>query len=195
MNTKPIPSLDGYYLVSDDGKVFSVARTLQVNGHSKQIKRSLKSAEKAQRTDRSGYANCTISFKGRTRHFRVHRLVMEAFDPRPNAQQLDVNHKNGIKTDNRLENLEWLTRGENLKHRYQVLKQKHSMVGKYGQEHPRAKAIIGYDANDNKVCEFKALMDAQRAGYSASKISNCLSGKRATHKGLRWAESNLLGFI
>jgi hypothetical protein len=195
MNMKPIQSLGGCYAATEDGRIFSLARTSNVTGHPSQRYKSVGKRELGQRTDRRGYATCAISANGKTKTARVHRLVMEAFFPREDANQLDVNHKNGIKTDNRLENLEWVTRGENHRHRYQALKQKHSMEGRHGALHHRSMAVVGFDAQGQKVCEFAALMDAQRAGYLASKISNCLSGKRATHKGLYWRAPDLSSFV
>jgi hypothetical protein len=195
MNTKVIPSLGGRYVASEEGRIFAIEWVMAVQGHPRQSTRVLPASEKAQQIDRRGYAYCSISINGTTKGFRVHRLIMEAFDPRPDAHLLDVNHKNGIKTDNRIENLEWVTRGENHKHRYQVLQQKHSMVGKFGSAHHRAKAVAGYDAEGNKVCEFASMMDADRAGYCAGQISSCLSGKRRTHKGLHWRAPDLSAFV
>lgn len=51
----------------------------------------------------------------------IHRLVASAFLPKP-KQGMEVNHKNGTKTDNRIENLEWVTRKSNIVHMFNVLK-------------------------------------------------------------------------
>ena len=57
--------------------------------------------------------------KGVCKHLLSHRLILSTFEPRDDMNELQVNHKNGIKSDNRIENLEWCTRSENLKHAYE----------------------------------------------------------------------------
>lgn len=65
--------------------------------------------------DTKGYLNITLSFNNKKKRARVHRLVMSLF---VGESDLHVNHKNGIKTDNRLENLEYCTPAENNLHGY-----------------------------------------------------------------------------
>lgn len=67
----------------------------------------------------NGYLSVHLRNKGVERRASVHRLVAEAFIPNPDGLR-DVNHKNGIKTDNRVENLEWLSHSDNIKHAYQM---------------------------------------------------------------------------
>ena len=74
-----------------------------------------------QNKNRCGYMEIYLytANKGR-KCFKVHRLVMETFNPVGNSHGLQVNHIDGNKVNNNLENLEWCTRSENLKHAFKL---------------------------------------------------------------------------
>lgn len=82
----------------------------------------------------NGYAQVTLSYGNLRKRLKVHRLVAVAF-LEPDTNRPEINHKNGAKADNRVENLEWVTHGENQKHAYEVLGRE-PMIG---VDHPMAK--------------------------------------------------------
>ena len=63
-------------------------------------------------TEKSGKGYVVVSILNK--HYKVHRLVLEAFEPIENSDELTVDHINGIRSDNRLSNLRWVTLDENI---------------------------------------------------------------------------------
>ena len=68
-----------------------------------------------ERLNNKGYKIVNLSIDGKCKTFSVHRLIAQAYIPNPDNLSA-INHKNGIKTDNRIENLEWVTFSENTTH-------------------------------------------------------------------------------
>lgn len=106
---RPVAGYESYYEVSDHGRVRSLTRSRYHKG------RVLKPGDSG-----TGYAYVCLCVDYVTENRYVHRLVAEAFVPMANGKP-EVNHKNGLRSDNRVENLEWVTHSENSKHAYREL--------------------------------------------------------------------------
>ena len=102
---KPIKDFPGY-TITDDGKVIS---------YKFNEPRIMKTW-----LQESGYENIKLCKNNITYHFLIHRLVAEAFIPNPDNLP-EINHKNKIRNDNRVENLEWCTRIDNLYESYETM--------------------------------------------------------------------------
>lgn len=98
-----LPEIKDYYTINDKGEVYSDNSGLMST------------------RNRAGTEYQIINFMrvdGKKQTFRLHRLVLLAFDPIKNASEMEVNHKDGNKKNNCLENLEWCTSSENQKHAF-----------------------------------------------------------------------------
>jgi predicted XRE-type DNA-binding protein len=101
---KPIPEYEGLYSVSNFGRVKKHGKSLFPNFGNKIMKQNF---------SREYLVVGLSGYDGKRKTFRVHRLVAMTFHPKLNAFLVEVNHKNSIKTDNRAENLEWVTHQSN----------------------------------------------------------------------------------
>jgi hypothetical protein len=189
----PILNFENRYLVSNMGRVWALRK--EVSSNTKITKRS----KNQRKTHIEGHFikpyNINGTYKqvclcnGKTYKKSVHRLVATAFIPNTKNYPV-VNHKNGNPSDNRIENLEWCTQGENLKHSFRVLGRKPSKtnLGKTRSMSNNAVIIHQYNINGEYITTFNCILDAMDATFqkSSSNIWAVANGLRKKAGGYVW---------
>lgn len=131
---------------------------------------------------KSGYLIVHLRDNGKSKIYTVHRIIGRVFCD-GYRECLDINHKNGNKTDNKPENLEWVTRSENLQHAYKIGLRK-SQKGE--KRNSLAKGVTRIsDSGEEK--KYRTLQEAaDDSGVFHQNISKVLSGKRKHAGGFQW---------
>ena len=113
---KPINNYNGFYQISNRGDVRSVDRKIELSNTNTRL---LKAKQLKTRINNYGYLTVRLSKSGVTKTQFIHRLVADAYIP--NMLNLpEVNHKNGVKSDNTPSNLEWVSHSQNVQHAYNI---------------------------------------------------------------------------
>ena len=170
---KDIKGYECLYQVSNFGRVKSIERYVNTHGGSKRI---VPEKIMKQVIDNTGYY--TVSLWKNNTHIRphVHRLVIETFIPNL-YKKSQVNHKDGNKLNNNVDNLEWCTPQENGIHAYDN-----------GLNLSRVK-VNQYDSNNNFIKTWNSITEAQKF-YKTTHIGECCSGKRNKTKNYIWRYAN-----
>ena len=138
------------YLVSDDGLV-----------------KRIKTGKIIKQHENYGYKIVCLYNNGKPYYFRVHRIIGELFLPITGKV---INHKNGIRNDNRLKNLEWCTQSYNVKHSYDILNRTRIKSD--------VNSVYMYDINHIFIKEYKSLSEcSKKTGFSKGNISQCCNKK------------------
>lgn len=120
----------------------------------------------------SGYISYTLCNNGIAKTLLAHRLVANAF-LKKETNKNQVNHKNGIKTDNTVKNLEWVSASENIKHSIRILgnKVRGSQRGKFGDKHNNSKQFWLDYGDGNLIYYGSGLELVRKEKFDHSSIS------------------------
>ena len=165
---KDIKGYEGLYKISNLGNCYSIKSDRKIkcfdNGH--------------------GYLFYPLHKEGKTKQFYMHRLIAINFVPNYYNKPF-VNHINGIKSDNRIDNLEWCTATENLLHSYRVLKLVRKDIGSHLKNN--YKKVILSDNNGNIINSFESLREASIIlNISYTTLSEFINGSKKTKLNIRY---------
>jgi hypothetical protein len=137
----------------------------------------------------TGYRYFTLYALGYHKNKSLHRLIAEAFIPNPENKKT-VNHKDGNRLNNNLDNLEWMTSSEQSTHKNKVLGTGPAWIGKKGSEHPLARPVYQIDKDSDRIIAvFGSMREAaEKIGLTEQGIGAVANNmyNRKTSGGFKW---------
>ncbi len=181
MKTTHIKGYEGLYTINTNGEIRSLEKYRSSGKH--------KGIHKEQMLKpfitRYGYLGVNLYKDGKKKAHLVHRLLSLAFISNSEGKP-QINHKDGNKINNSLNNLEWCTAKENSQHAYNTGLSSAWHKGNTGKDTPTAKPVFQI-LKDGTRKKWDSASDAIRAfGFDSSGISRACSGEIKTHKGFMW---------
>lgn len=171
---KNVFGYEGLYQVSDAGRVKSLTVKGSNRHHTKDI--ILK-----QTYDLDGYLQLGLHKDGKRCCAKVHRIVAVAF-LKNKPSNLTVNHKDGVKTNNSVTNLEWCTNKENIHHAIKI-----GLIDNMGEKNGRARAVVQYAKDGKFIKKWGTAKQASlELNINNSHIGECCKGERKKAGGFVW---------
>ena len=174
---KDIKDYEGMYQVSNMGKVKSLERTvIRKDGIALFVKEKiLKHADNG-----CGYLHIALCANNNQKTCKIHKLVLETFVVNVNNKRT-INHKNGIKHDNRLDNLEYMTHKENVQHAIRI-----GLISNEKNKNFRKKVLM-LTLDNKPLLMFDSQAKAgEMTGINYRRISACCTNKEKTAGGYKW---------
>ena len=172
---KDIPGYEGLYQVSNFGRVKSLPK---IHGRRYWKNERILKINIA----KNGYAGVFLQKNKNIKRISIHRIVARVF-LKNYDEKLQVNHKDGNKLNNNVDNLEMVTASENQIHSRKLGLQ----TSPKGANSPYAKRIMQFDKDNKFICEYKGIeATAKKLGIGISTLSLCLRGKRELAGGYKW---------
>ena len=183
---KDIENYEGLYQVSNWGNVRSLDTLINCKGAKNIDKHIRKGRILKKYIGTTGYYTVNLSKNSKIKLARVHRLVAKTFIKNPKNHYC-VNHKDGNKLNNKVENLEWCDFAFNNKEAYRLNLKQNKYKGKYGKDAQFSKPVIQY-SKEAKIIKIwdNAEQVARELGYCANNIRAVCRGKRKKANGFIW---------
>lgn len=176
---KDIPKYEGYYQVSNLGRVKAIERVVCIN-ESKSTR--LKEHIMKQRKTDKGYMVVRLSKDGKANNKFVHVLVLESFCKRPYGLT-QINHKDENKSNNRLENLEYCDNVYNQNYGSCSSNKSKSTIN----DIRKSKKVVQFMKDGTLIKEFPSLHEVERTlGFQHGHVRDACSGKLHTAYGYKW---------
>lgn len=174
---KDIKGFEGLYQASNLGRIKSLERFRKgANGSLVTVKEKI-----LKPLITKGYYQVCLSKQSTKKAYLVHRLVWEAFNGQI-SENMQVNHINEIKSDNRLSNLNLMTAKENCN--WGTRNERHTKKLINGK---KSKPVLQFDLNDNFIKEYPSIRQVYRElGFSYQNIYTCCKGRHKTAYGYIW---------
>ena len=188
---KDIKDYEGLYQISNFGRVKSLKRKVKnKNGYRIVEEKILKNL-----INDMGYYTVNLRKDNQNNIKLIHRLIAENYISNKNNYPI-INHIDGNKLNNNIDNLEWCTYSHNIKEAFKLGLNKYTYKenfkhdywkNKKGKEHSKSKSINQYDVEGNFIKEWESLTQASRElNINLIYISNVCRGKQRVAGGYKW---------